>query len=438
MNFTFEHAVNLIDNLERFGINPSLNSIKKLCKVLKNPQDKFPSIHVVGTNGKTSTTRFIAKILCSFKGSFGAYISPHIKSYTERFLICEKEITENRFAEVASFIDRAVSSLTKTDPLIQTTQFEFLTAMAFKYFEQERVRGAVFEAGMGGRWDATNAASSRVVVFMPIGLEHCKILGNTVKQIAGEKAGIINSGSDVILMSKDHDVINIVKKKCRQTSSRLFVFYKDFSIKKEELFEDYYYISFLSQFFEKISFETDNPGFQNENLLAAAMASALFLKSIPPNFNDIIGNVARQLRIGGRFEIISRNPLVILDGGHNPQAIRTLVDELKSVRIKGKKYVIFAAFNDKDATSMIISLLECADHFIFTSSNNKRSFTPYELLDIYKKLYTGNVIKLENDHSVFEDIETALIETLKVARPADAVIVTGSIANIGPAKEFLC
>jgi dihydrofolate synthase/folylpolyglutamate synthase len=439
LKFTFERAVNFIDGLDKFGINPSLDNIKKLCNVLKDPQDNFPSIHVVGTNGKTSTARFIARILCSLTGSFGTYISPHIQSYTERFLICEEEIAKGRFAQIAAVIDEARRRLSGTDPSAQITQFEFLTAMAFKYFEQERVDGAVLEAGMGGRWDATNAKDSRVVVFMPVSLEHCNILGNTVEEIAGEKAGVISNGSDVVLMSTDPGVRNVVQKRCRETSSRLFVFNNDFNLEKKQLCGGSYSIKFRSPLFGEILFKgKDNPGFQMENLLAATVASTLFLRSLPANFNNVISRVAGQLKIAGRFEIVSRSPLVILDGGHNPQAVCTLVNELNNIKVDGEKFVIFAAFDDKDVASMLVHLARHTDHFIFTSSGNRRSFEPRELERIYKSLLANDMIGQKVDCLIFDDIAVSLQEVLELAGPADAVIITGSISNIGPSKEYLC
>ncbi|MCL5986610.1 MAG: Mur ligase family protein [Actinobacteria bacterium] len=439
MKFTFERAVNFIDGLDKFGINPSLDNIKKLCNVLKDPQDKFPSIQVVGTNGKTSTARFIAMILCSLVGSFGTYISPHIQSYIERFLICEKEITEEKFARIAVVIDEVKSKLSEADSSMQVTQFEFLTAMAFKYFEQEGVDGAVLEAGMGGRWDATNAKDSRVVVFMPVALEHCEILGNTVEEIASEKAGVIKSGSDVVLMSTDSSVRNVVENKCSETSSRLFTFNSDFNLEKKQLYDGSYFVKFRSPLFREISFkEESDAGFQLENLLAATMASALFMETLPSRFDDAIRGVVGLLKIPGRFETVSSNPLVVLDGGHNPQAVSVLVNELDNLKIEGEKCVIFAAFNDKDVASMLVLLAKHADHFIFTSSRNKRSFAPRELERVYLELLARNRIKREIGYMVFDDIATSMQEVLRLTSPEDAVIVTGSISNIGPAKEYLC
>ena len=438
MKFTFKNAVNFIDGLDKFGINPSLDNIKKVCNLLEDPQDKFPSVHVVGTNGKTSATRFIARILCSLTGSFGAYVSPHVQSYTERYLICENEIPKDRFVQIAAVVDEVRHGLQEDDPSVLVTQFEFLTAMAFKYFEQEKVDGAVLEAGMGGRWDATNVKDSRVVVFMPVGLEHCRILGDSLETIAGEKAGVIKSGSDVVLMSTEPDVLKIVLKRCIKTSSRLFVFNEDFGIEKKKLCDGSFSVKISGPLFEEIILEEgSSTDFQLENLLAAAVASALFLKTPPSNFNDAVKKVARALQIPGRFEVISKNPLIILDGGHNPQAVSALVNELDNVRIDGEKFVIFAAFDDKDVASMLVHLARHADHFIFTTSKNKRSFTPGELLSIFEDLLAGDIIKQKADCLVYDDIATGLLEVLKLVGPADAVIVTGSISNIGPAKEFL-
>ena len=299
-------------------------------------------------------------------------------------------------------------------------------------------RSAVLEAGMGGRWDATNVKDSRVVVFMPVGLEHCRILGDSLETIAGEKAGVIKSGSDVVLMSTEPDVLKIVLKRCIKTSSRLFVFNEDFGIEKKKLCDGSFSVNISGPLFEEIILEEgSSTDFQLENLLAAAVASALFLKTPPSNFNDAVKKVARALQIPGRFEVISKNPLIVLDGGHNPQAISALVNELDNIRIDGEKFVIFAAFDDKDVASMLVHLARHADHFIFTTSKNKRSFTPGELLSIFEDLLAGDIIKQKADCLVYDDIATGLLEVLKLAGPADAVIVTGSISNIGPAKEFL-
>lgn len=232
--FKYPEITKYLDDCLIFGIKPSLIRIQKILALLDYPQKKIDFIHVVGTNGKTSTTTMISYILTGQGISCGYHISPHINEYTERFWVKGKQISKEKFSRAFNEIYPFILEVNRLDMGGPVTQFEILAAMAFKLAEDEKLQVMVLEAGMGGRWDATNAADSKVVGFTGVSLEHTAILGKTISEIALEKVQVIKNHSSVATLSTDARVLQILKDKTEATDSKLFMYDKDFFIKKKE------------------------------------------------------------------------------------------------------------------------------------------------------------------------------------------------------------
>ncbi|MFO7928924.1 MAG: Mur ligase family protein [Candidatus Humimicrobiaceae bacterium] len=226
----FRQVSKYLDDCLIFGIKPSLVRIKKILELLGNPHKKKDFIHVVGTNGKTSTTAMAASIMHGQGISCGYHISPHIGSYTERFWSNGRNISEKEFSSIFNKLYPYIQKVNKLELGGPITQFEILTAMSFLFAEEKDLDVMVMEAGMGGRWDATNIADSLVVGFTGVSLEHTQILGNSITDIAKEKVEVIKEGAEVAVLSKDKKVLEVLKKKVASTGSRLYLQGKDFFI----------------------------------------------------------------------------------------------------------------------------------------------------------------------------------------------------------------
>ena len=229
----YRQVCKYLDGCLIFGIKPGLVRIEKILQFLGDPQKKVDFIHIVGTNGKTSTAKMVAGILSYHGIHTGYHISPHINSYTERMWISGKEVSEKEFTEVFDQIYPYIQKVNKMDLGGPITHFEIISAMAFKLAENEGIEVMALEAGMGGRWDATNIADSKVVGLTGVSLEHTDMLGSTIREITSEKVEVIKEKALVATTSCDREVLEILTGKVKDTGSRLFLFEKDFYIQRK-------------------------------------------------------------------------------------------------------------------------------------------------------------------------------------------------------------
>ncbi|OHE59187.1 MAG: hypothetical protein A2Z47_06575, partial [Thermodesulfovibrio sp. RBG_19FT_COMBO_42_12] len=247
---SYEGTINYLYNLRKYGIKFGLNNISRLMSALDNPHKSFLSIHVAGTNGKGSTSAIIASILTTAGLKVGLFTSPHIVSFTERVRVNGKEITES---EVVSLTEEIKTKIENTpsltlpsrgggqgwggEPKLNPTFFEFITAMALLYFKRKNIDIAVIETGMGGRLDATNIVTPEVSVIAKISYDHREFLGNTLKEIAHEKAGIIKDGIPVVASYQDPEAMKVIEKKAIEKEAELYVYGRDFSsvLKREDI-----------------------------------------------------------------------------------------------------------------------------------------------------------------------------------------------------------
>ena len=331
----------------RFG----LERMRRLCSLLGLPQNRFASIHVVGTNGKTSVTRMTAALLEAHGVSAGAYVSPHISSWRERILIRGEPISEQAFDAA---LERAEQSAQVADRAAgdegPVTQFELLTAAGFLAFAEARVAYAVIEAGLGGRLDATNVIPSRLTVLTSIGLDHTEWLGETLEEIAAEKLAVLRDHTALIRGEVPSEVEPVIEGEIERRHAKQ-VRPKGFMGGGGSLGE--------------VSSQSIR-GYQQPNLaLAWTAAQEALGRSDPPDF-DVAVRALVGVRIPGRAELIPGEPPVIFDAAHNPDGARALFELLPELTDGREIVCCLAVLEEKDASGIVTALAPAISHFVCT------------------------------------------------------------------------
>jgi dihydrofolate synthase/folylpolyglutamate synthase len=382
---------------ELFGMRFGLDRMRRLLTVLGCPQEAFRTIHVVGTNGKSSTVRMTAAILEGHGVRTGTYLSPHLVSFRERIRVGDTDLPAEDFACAIERVQRAAEKVDRG--LVggdRVTQFEALTAAAYSELARQGVEVAVVEAGLGGRWDATNVIESEVAVLTNVGLEHTRWLGPTVRDIAREKLAVVRPGSTLVLGSDLHPDAFL---EAHATPAGRVV----------------------------VAPDSLPPGldvgargaFQRRNFAVARTAAQALLGALD---EEAVRAAAAAVRVPGRFQVIAEEPLTILDGAHNPGGMRALADSLSEVH--RPLVVVVSVLDDKDATSMLRALLPHADAIVCTSNANPRALPPATLASLTAQL--GGACS-EIDPIIEPEPHRALARARDLAGPEGAVLATGSI-----------
>lgn len=411
-----EDSIEFLYALEKFGMKMDLDNIGALMSFAGNLHERLNVIHVAGTNGKGSTCAAIASVLMSQGYRVGLYTSPHIVNFTERFRINGKQISEEDVSTLTEYFREEIVRL-------RATFFEATTAIMFKYFADSHVDFAVVETGLGGRLDATNIVNPLVSVVTGIGLDHMQVLGDTVEKIAYEKAGILKSGRPAVVNVHDSSVRKVFADVAEVRGARL-IFVEDATSVKERT------IGFESVMFDAEVFGRALEGVrldvggrhQVANARTALTAMSVLeeggVRISRQAIYDGLANIRQNTGHRGRLEVLSRNPLIILDVAHNPDGVRALLDSLAPLAKRGRGTLLFAAMRDKDAASMLGCLRERFTHVILTQLLTDRSLGVAEL----KKLSDG--IKL--GAQVFDNSTEALRAALSQTDNDSFLLITGS------------
>jgi dihydrofolate synthase/folylpolyglutamate synthase len=371
-------------SLELFGMRFGLERMRRLLTALGSPQERFRAVHVVGTNGKSSTVRFTAALLEAHGVRTGAYLSPHLTSYAERIRIGDADLSPRDFGAAIQRAAMAAAMVDRTLPGGErVTQFELLTAAAFSELARHEVEVAVIEAGLGGRWDATNVLGAPVVVLTNVGLEHTRWLGPTIADIAGEKLAVVKPshppGEGVTLVLGDASPE--VEALARETGAKI--------VRPQPV-------------------DIDLPGYQRANFAAAAAAAGAILGEpvhlFPPN-----------LSVPGRLQVVAHDPLTIYDGAHNAPGIAALASSVPEGTV-----AVLSILDDKDAAGMLRALLPRLSAAVFTAAPNPRALPPATLADLASKV--GGV-----QSEIEPDPRRAVERARVLAGPNGTVLATGSI-----------
>ncbi len=403
-----EHAERHLRSLELFGMRFGLDRMRRMMTALGSPQRSFQTVHVLGTNGKTSTTKMIAAILRRHGLRTGAYTSPHLVSYSERVQIDGADVSTHAFAaaiaRAAVAAERVNRTLAADD---HVTQFELLTAAAFSELADREVDVAVVEAGLGGRYDATSVIDSRVVVLTSIGLEHTRWLGPTLHDIAGEKLAVLGEEATLVVPATLPDeAMQVARATASERGARLLV--ADPGDGELEL--------------------AARGRFQRENFALARVAASAWLQAAGVPVSDLAALAAgAELAVPGRLHPISRHPLTVLDGAHNPAAVEALVRSLPDLLDGRRAGLVLGVLEDKDAASMLACLLPLLERAWFTAPPSPRALSPAALQSHARQLGFSTATCEPDPVRAL-----ALAQEWARERPEQrAIVATGSIYLVG-------
>ena len=338
MKFTnVDQVIKRIYSLPKLHPKNDLSYIRRILKQLNNPQDNVKTIHVTGTNGKGSTSYYLSNLLQKAGQKTGLFVSPYIYEFNERIQLNGKNISNNDLIKTASEIETAIEILKKDDPNFSLVTFEYEVALAFQFFAQENCDYAVIEVGIGGEHDKTNVIIPEVSVITTIGLDHEKIIGPTLKDIAEEKSGVIKSNKPVVLGNVPQNVLEILLNKAQSENSKSFLLGRDFQIKIMPDVIEYQDSKNLYNFALRPLVEAYDIG-------VAVQAIQLLQLDLD---RKKIEEAINETRIPGRYDVIQTSPEIIVDGAHNLQAMENLLNLVRKKK-KGQIYVLLGMMKDKD------------------------------------------------------------------------------------------
>ena len=437
-HYTFDRTIELLNELYHRPIKPAsearLERIGHLLHQLGNPHRSFRSVHIAGSFGKGSTTSMIGSILQASDFRTGYFRSPHLHDYRERIAVDGEDIDAESwtrcFERVWPIAEEMQNNRTLENVHGRPALFEILFALMSVYFHQVGVEWAAVETGLGGRLDATNTLESDVAVVTNVSLEHTQILGSTVGEIAAEKAAIIKRGSHAVTAAEDPEALRVITERAQVVGAPLLTIGVDV------------HVDIRSEWIagQKISLEGAGAKldvtlplaapFQSTNA-ATAFGAALALRDRGVNVSD--GAVVHGLstvKVPGRFELISRDPLVILDGAHNVAAVRQLRTAIERLIPDRRRVLLFASMNDKDIRGMATEIGSLVDQAVITRPpGTDRAASPLDIASAFERW----VPQIETE----DNPDRALALALRTAGTDSAVIVTGSLYLVGHVRHAL-
>jgi dihydrofolate synthase/folylpolyglutamate synthase len=426
----YDEAINWLFSLRRFGSKPGLEYVNHILSKIGNPHNEFKSVHITGTNGKGSTTKMVASILVESGYRVGMFTSPHLSSFTERIQINGREIPIKDVLRLVDMLKPLCEEMESDPNLRHPTFFEIITAIAFKYFSEMGVDLAVLEVGMGGLLDATNVVTSLVSIITNVSLEHTEVLGDTVIEIAEKKAGIIKNGGILITATQDNEAYALFQKICKHVGSKIFRV--GFDIKYEKLGSDYNGQRFNLDGIQESYKDLFLPLLGGHQIINAATAvgavEALTIQGISVSKEDV-SNGLKNVEWPGRLEVVQKNPLVVLDGAKDIEAIKAVKEALSTDFSYKKLVAVISISSEKKISEMIDVLSQIVDHFVVTKhSVMGRAADPIVLVEAINKHDILN--------ETFPIPKNAVARAIQLAGSDGMVIVLGSVFLIGDVREI--
>ncbi|HZC99411.1 MAG TPA: folylpolyglutamate synthase/dihydrofolate synthase family protein [Actinomycetes bacterium] len=408
-------------------IGPTLERIEHLVDLLDHPERTAPAIHLTGTNGKTSSARMITTLLAAFGVDAGRYTSPHLQDVRERIALPTRVISEQELVGTWAYLGPFLLEVDRAhdEPV---TFHEALTAMAFTWFAEVPVDAQVIEVGMGGSWDATNVVDGQVAVINRVGLDHPE-LGDSLAAVAGEKAGIIKQGATVVSQAQEREALEVVSERAERQQARLLLGGRDFDVERRRLAHGGQFLDLRTPAGRVEDVLVPLHGrHQADNAASALVAVEAFLGDRALDGGTVRAGFA-QVTSPGRLEVVRREPLVLLDGAHNPDGARMLAAALLEEFVVDRRTLVVACLADKDLRGILRGLAPAIGRLIVTSNSSPRA-APVERLS--KEAETlGLAAEVE------PDVATAVWRAIDQARESEAVVVTGSLYTVGEARELL-
>jgi len=406
-----------------------LRRILMLLERLGNPQEAAKSIHVAGTKGKGSTAAMIASILTQAGYRTGLYTSPHLRSFTERIQVGTGPIAEGVFGRLVEVLKPEVEAVNNFGAFGELTTFELLTALAFTHFKERKVDYQVLETGLGGRLDATNVVKPEVCVITSISFDHTDVLGDTLTQIATEKAGIIKSGSIVVCSPQFPETMEVIERICCERGARLVRVGSDVTWHRKAFSPEGQSFQ-LKGMTGEYDLDIPLPGeHQLENAATAVTTVEVLVELGAKVSPESIVTGLRQVRWPGRLQILQREPWVIVDGAHNADSSRKLVEALKRHFDFDRVFLILGVSSDKNISGIIAELASLPDAVIVTRSHHPRAVEPARLVSEFSK---WGIIS-----EVAENVASAVELALNKATPGDLICATGSLFIVAEVMEYM-
>lgn len=426
----YNEALQFIHESHKFGMRLGLDNIKKLLELLGNPQNNLKIIHVAGTNGKGSTCSFISSILKESGYKVGLYTSPFLEIFTERIRVNGENIREEEVGKIVSLIKEKIEIMV-SEGYSYPTEFEIVTAMAFYYYNQEKVDFVALEVGLGGRYDATNVIDKPVVsAITSISLDHTGILGDTLGKIAFEKGGIIKEDCPTIVYPQQEEASEVIKNICAEKKSKYIECdFKNIEIKSSNINSQIYNCNINGKELRDLEIKLIGDHQIKNSIVALNVIEYL---------NDIkITNISEEnIRKGllgtkwpGRIEKISENPMFIIDGAHNEEGAKSLANSIDKYFENKNKILVIGMLEDKDIDSVLDLLIPKFNKVITTTPDNPRAIDANKLKE---KIERYNI-----EVTCKPNIKEAVDYALEISNKDDVIISAGSLYMIGNVRTII-
>lgn len=425
----YNEAIDYIENTAKFGKNKGLERTNKILELLGNPHKDLKCIHIAGTNGKGSTTAMLAQILMESGYKVGMYTSPFIEEFEERIQINSNNIPKERLCEVVGKVKIAVDETCELG-YDEPTEFEIITAVMFVYFQEEKVDYAVIEVGLGGRIDATNVVNPLISIITSISYDHVKILGNTLEEIAYEKAGIIKEKTPVILYPVEEEAKLSIEKVAKEKQSPIIYVKKEDSMLKEKLYNVPCQEIIVNT--SKNTYEIQLSLLGTHQLLNCSVVinASEELQNIGVNIKkEHIIEGLKKVKWAGRLEMLKAKPMVVIDGAHNIDGIKSLKNSINTYFKYNKCILIMGILSDKQVDDMVKVITPEASNIITVTPPSYRAENSSGLVEIIKK-YNSNCEAIENYKEAYE-------KALSYANENDLILICGSLYMVGEMRKTI-
>ncbi len=417
------------------AVEPSLEQIRAVVDLLGDPQAAFPVVHVTGTNGKTSTVRLLDAVLREHALTTGRFTSPHLHGIRERICVSGEPLAAAQF----------VAAYDEVAPLVELVEarggarmnfFQVLVAMAYVAFADAPVSVAVVEVGLGGTWDATNVADGQVAVVTPVDLDHTRLLGATVEQIAAEKAGIVKPGAIVVSAAQEPVVLDILAERAEQVGARIVVEGADFGVTAREVAVGGQLLTVhgLAGDYEDVFLPLHGPHMASNAALAVAAAEAFLGGGERRLDPDTLRSGLAAATSPGRLEVVRRSPTILVDAAHNPHGMRALRAALADAFTFTTLVGLVAIFADKPAALMLEELEPVLDQVVVTRNSSSRSSAPRELEELAKEVFGEARVSAAETLPDALDLAVALAEADGLG---GGVVATGSVVTAADVRRLL-
>ena len=421
----YNEALDYIDSLKKYGIVPGLDTIRELCRRLGNPQDKLRFVHIAGTNGKGSVLAYVSTVLKCAGYRVGRYLSPTIRDYRERFQVGGRMITQKALCGLMEELKQACEDMA-AEGFSHPTPFEVETALGFLYFSRENCDLVVLETGMGGRLDATNVIQNTLVaVLASVSMDHMQYLGKSLREIAGEKAGIIKPGCRVVTALQEPEVMEVIRERAGQLQVSLTM--ADVAAKKVRY-------GLEKQRFDYEGMRDLEIGLAGKYQIGNAVLAIQVCRALAECGFDIPEKALRQglreTRWPGRFTVLGRRPLFVADGAHNEDAAKKLAESIEFYFTNKRIIFIMGILKDKEYGRIIELTAHYADQILtVTPPDNPRAMGSYELAQ--------EAAKVHPQVTAVDSLEEAVEISHLLAGKEDVILAFGSLSYMGRLMEIM-